>query len=45
MQFIQIYCDNIMDMLSPGNENLKIRDGDQGVYIQDITTVVLESVE
>lgn len=46
MQFLQIYCDNIMDMINPNDRQLKIwEDNERGVYVQELSTIVLETKE
>ncbi|KAH8974630.1 hypothetical protein BDL97_01G111800 [Sphagnum fallax] len=45
MSYIQIYMEQIQDLLRPESCNMQIREGDNGVYVSGIEEIQVKSVE
>lgn len=45
MSYIQIYMEQIQDLLRPESCNMQIREGDNGVYVSGVEEVQVKSVE
>eukprot|EP00899_Mesostigma_viride_P014683 jgi/Mesvir1/23215/Mv22674-RA.2 len=45
MSYIQIYMEMIQDLIRPENQNMQIREGDNGVYIEGVEEVEVSGVE
>eukprot|EP00808_Paulinella_micropora_P008317 g60437.t1 len=45
LSFLEIYNERIKDLLDPEKDNLKIREGSMGVYVEDMTAHYIASFE
>jgi len=45
VSFIEIYMERLRDLMEPSKDNLKIREGNRGVWIQDVSEIYVSSAE
>eukprot|EP00823_Brevimastigomonas_motovehiculus_P000578 TRINITY_DN1071_c2_g1_i1.p1 TRINITY_DN1071_c2_g1~~TRINITY_DN1071_c2_g1_i1.p1 ORF type:complete len:1112 (+),score=448.60 TRINITY_DN1071_c2_g1_i1:113-3448(+) len=44
VSFVEIYMERIRDLLEPSHSNLKLREGNNGVWIEDVTELYVGSI-